>query len=136
MRVVCISPWPEPSLDIGHEIRSVYVEHHWLPSLGPTSYLFLRQAAFLLDASPTGATETLEELAELIGVGSGTHGALPRAMGRLARFGFLLPITHATTRGPVEHLAVRRYLPDISPKHLRRLPARRQDELRVQLNAR
>lgn len=118
-----LRPWPDPTGDVGHELRSDYVERYWLPTLGPTAYVVLRHCAARLDASPHGATTTLEAVAELVGVGSGRHQPLVRALRRLERFGFVRAV------GPLPALAVRRHLPAVAPKHVRRLPVTRQLEL-------
>ncbi len=117
MDAITIRPWPDPVIDtIGHDARSSYVERFWLPTLGPTSVLLLRRIADRLDREPDGFTMPIAETSKALGLGDrrGASGPLPRTFARLGQFKLA---TEAT-----ESLWVRRNLPPVSAKHLRRLP--------------
>jgi hypothetical protein len=109
--------WCDPEVDhTGHDPRSTYVERFWLPVIGPTSLWLLRNIACLLDMNPDGSDLELEHTARQIGLGGhlGRHGPFRRAVGRLVTFDL------ARFTAPAE-LAVRRFVPPLSRRHLKRL---------------
>ncbi len=114
-----VSPWSDPVVDtLGHDPRSTYAESFWLPTLGPTSLLLLRHLADRFDRSPGGAlTLVVSETAAALGLGTGdgANSPLMRSLGRLVQFD-LACRTDDTT------FAVRRYLPPVNRRHVRRLP--------------
>jgi len=113
-----IQPWPDPMLDtIGHDPRSVYVERFWLPTLGPTALLLLRHLAHRFDEQPGGVELAVADASQALGLGhrEGNSSPLVRSLTRLAQF----DLACDDGRGTV---AVRRNLPPVSPRHVRRLP--------------
>lgn len=117
-----IEPWLDPVVDeVGHDPRSAYVETYWLPVLGPSCTWLLRRFALRLDELPTGVELDLDELARSLGLGerSGANAPFARTIKRCVDF----EMAHWLETG----LAVRRRLPPLSGRHLRRLPASLQD---------
>lgn len=122
--VVRVLPWPDPVLDTsGHDPRSHYVETFWLPSLGPTAVLLLRHLADRFDRTTNGIELPLADTSQALGLGhrEGTASPLVRTLTRLAQFELAIDDGQGT-------IAVRRHLPPISPRHLRRLPPHLQRE--------
>jgi hypothetical protein len=116
---VMIRPWPDPVIDtIGHDPRSMYVETFWLPTLGPTALLLLRHLATRFDQQPDGLELPVADTSLALGLGprEGNSSPLMRSLGRLGQF----DLACDDGRGTV---AVRRNLPPVNPRHLRRLPA-------------
>jgi hypothetical protein len=114
-----IQPWPDPILDtVGHDPRSLYAETFWLPTLGPTALLLLRHLAMKFDERPGPLTLTVAEASLALGLGerAGSSSPIVRTLARLETFEL------ACSDG-VETVAVRRNLPPINRRHLRRLPA-------------
>lgn len=113
-----VVPWDDPALDaLGHDPRSRYVETFWLPTLGPTSVLLLRHLADRFDRSPKGIELPLSETSAALGLGAreGSSSPLVRCLARLAQF----DLACDDGRGTV---AVRRRLPPVNRRHVRRLP--------------
>ena len=114
-----VIPWPDPVLDVlGHDPRSWYAETFWLPTLGPTSLLLMRHLADRFERAPGGVDLPVADTAAALGLGprDGQHSPLMRSLGRLVQFDL------ACTDGDVS-IAVRRALPPIHRRHVRRLPA-------------
>ena len=118
-----VRPWVDPIVDdIGHDPRSTYVERFWLAILGPSTTFFLRYVAERLEAAPEGFELDLADCASCAGPRGACRppgAAFPRTVARSCQFG--------ATRlpgGPV--IEVRRRLPPLSTRQLRRLPRARQ----------
>lgn len=114
-----ILPWSDPLLDtIGHDPRSLYAETFWLPVLGPTALLLLRHLATRFDATPRGVELHVAETSRALGVGdrAGSSSPIVRTLTRLEQFELASADPHAPT------IAVRRHLPPVHRRHLRRLP--------------
>lgn len=114
-----VKPWPDPVIDtLGHDPRSRYVETFWLPTLGPTCVLLLRHLADRFDRAPEGVRLPVAGTAAALGLGAreGTSSPLLRSLGRLTQF----DLACDDGRGS---FAVRRHLPPVNRRHLRRLPA-------------
>jgi hypothetical protein len=112
-----VEPWPDPVVDaIGHDPRSSYVETFWLPVLGPSTTWLLRRFAAHLDEFPSGVDFEVEDLAKRLGIGerTGPNGPFSRTVKRCVDFQM------AEWQGT--SLAVRRHLPPLARRHLRRLP--------------
>jgi hypothetical protein len=112
-----IEPWADPVVDeVGHDPRSSYVEIYWLPVLGPSTTWLLRRFAAHLDDMPRGVDLEIEQLARALGIGErvGPNAPFARTVKRCVDFEM------AQWRGAV--LAVRRHLPPLAGRHLRRLP--------------
>lgn len=115
---LAVRPWLDPFVDrTGVDPRSRYAETYWLPIVGPTAMWVLRQLSDRFDHEPDGYVVDLERLAAGLGLSyaKGTRSPLARAIQRLVLFG----LAHTTSDG----LAVRRRVPAIALRHLRRLPA-------------
>jgi hypothetical protein len=127
MPTLAVRPWPDPVIDtLGHDPRSVYVERFWLPTLGPTSLLLLRRIAAELDERPEGIDLDLADTSQALGLGYriGTSSPLARSFERLAQFDL------ACTTGEAA-FAVRRNVPPVNRRHVKRLPEPLQDEHRA-----
>lgn len=121
---VAVRPWPDPVIDtLGHDPRSLYVETFWLPTLGPTTLLLLRHLAHRFDeigARPTdpGVIELpVAATAQALGLAprDGQNAPVRRGLERLAQFDLAYPHTDGS-------VAVRRSVPPVSRRHVRRLP--------------
>ncbi len=115
--VVVIRPWIDPVVDDdGHDPRSRYVETFWLGVLGPTATWLVRRLAAGLDRSPDGFELDLAATARAMGLSfaAGRSSPFSKALERCVMFG----IAHPIPRG----LAVRRRIPPVAHRHLRRLP--------------
>ncbi len=113
-----VMPWPDPVLDaIGHDPRSWYVETFWLPTLGPTALLLLRHLADRFETNPKGIDLPIADTAAALGLGAreGQQSPLMRSLARLQQFEL------ACSDGDVT-MAVRRTLPPVHRRHVRRLP--------------
>ena len=114
---VRIRPWVDPVIDtLGFDPRSFYCEKFWLPTLGPTALLLMRRFATCFDDHPGGTDLDLAELARSLGLSAATgpNGAIGRTLARLGQFDL------AQAAGGA--LAVRRRMPPINRRHIRRLP--------------
>jgi len=115
-----IKPWPDPLIDtIGHDPRSLYVETFWLPTLGPTALLLLRHLASRFDRSPGGVELTVADASAALGLGErdGASSPIVRTLTRLEQFDLACADPYTPT------VAVRRNLPPVNRRHIRRLPA-------------
>jgi hypothetical protein len=103
---------------IGHDPRSWYAETFWLPTLGPTSLLLLRHLADRFEIDPNGVELPVADTAAALGLGprDGQHSPLVKSLTRLQQFD--LACAHDPTT-----VAVRRTLPPVHRRHVRRLPA-------------
>ncbi|MBV8950686.1 MAG: hypothetical protein JOZ99_07415 [Actinobacteria bacterium] len=115
---VSIISWPDPVIDtLGFDPRSLYVETFWLPTLGPTSVLLLRHLAARLDVEPDGFDLFVSETSQALGLGAreGNSSPLIRSLARLGQFDLACDDGRGT-------LAVRRHVPPVNRRHVRRLP--------------
>jgi hypothetical protein len=115
---VTITPWSDPVIDtLGFDPRSLYVETFWLPTLGPTSVLLLRHLAARLDREPKGFELALTETSQALGLGAreGNSSPLVRTLARLVQFDLACDDGRGT-------YAVRRHVPPVNRRHVRRLP--------------
>jgi hypothetical protein len=116
--MLTIQPWPDPVIDtVGHDPRSLYAETFWLPTLGPTALLLLRHLASKFD-DRVGAIELpVAEASLALGLGerAGNSSPIVRSLTRLETF----DLACSDGRGTV---AVRRNLPPLHRRHVRRLP--------------
>lgn len=100
-----------------HDARSEYVERCWLPLLGPSTLCFLRFAESALERSSDGAVCDLSDLARAVGLGGRTGDGAPFRRMLLRAVNFRV----ARLERP-GHLAIRRYLPELTSRQLERLP--------------
>lgn len=115
-----IVPLEDPLVEsLGCEPRSVYAETYWLPVLGPSALWALRRLAAWTALTPDGATVALSDLAHELGLGGGTgrNAPLVRTLARIVVFEM------ARIDESRQALAVRRVLPPLALRHVRRLPA-------------
>jgi hypothetical protein len=116
-RSIIVRPWLDPVVDDdGFDPRSRYVEVFWLGVLGPTATWLLRRLVAGLDQSPDGFELDLHATAQAMGLSyaSGRSSPFSKALQRCVMFGLAHPIDGG--------LAVRRRVPPISFRHLRRMP--------------
>ena len=121
-----VTPWPDPVLDVlGHDPRSWYAETFWLPTLGPTALLLMRHLADRFERSPEGIELAVADTAAALGLGvEGNSSPLIRSLGRLRQFELACTDDETT-------ISVRRSLPPVHRRHVRRLPAPLQAEARA-----
>jgi len=115
---VMVKPWTDPILDVlGHDPRSWYVETFWLPTLGPTCVLLMRHLADRFDRTPDGLALDVTTTSECLGLGprDGSSSPLRRSLARLEQFDLAVSEPEAIVR-------VRRNLPPVNRRHVRRLP--------------
>lgn len=120
-----IRPWPDPVVDtLSHDPRAPYPERYWLPNLGPTALLLLRHIAARFDRAPEGFMLPLAETSRCLGLGErdGRNSPVARSLSRLVQFDLASFDANGTT------LAVRRSVPPINRRHIRRLPPSLQEE--------
>ena len=114
---LAVRPWIDPVIDDdGFDPRSRYVEIFWLGVLGPTATWILRRLVAGLERSPDGYDLDLHATAQAMGLSytSGRTSPFSKALQRCVMFGLAHPIDGG--------LAVRRRVPPISFRHLRRMP--------------
>jgi len=114
---ITIRPWVDPVVDDdGFDPRSRYVEVFWLGVLGPTATWLVRRLVAGLERSPGGYELDLEATAQAMGLSysAGRSSPFSKALQRCVMFGIAHPIDGG--------LAVRRRVPPISFRHLRRMP--------------
>lgn len=119
-----VQPWPDPVIDeVGHEVRSLYVERFWLGILGPSSTWLLRRLVAGLDAEPAGYELDLALTAAELGLGnrSGRNSPFIRSIERLCRFGVAHLVDDTVLR-------VRRSLAPLTRLQVARLPVALQKE--------
>src|SRR5450432_169755 len=118
MPTVMVKPWSDPILDVlGHDPRSWYVETFWLPTLGPTCVLLMRHLADRFDRTPDGLALDVTTTSECLGLGArdGTSSPLRRSLARLELFDLAVSEPESIVR-------VRRNLPPVNRRHVKRLP--------------
>jgi hypothetical protein len=118
---VTIRPWIDPVVDEhGHDPRSDYVERFWLGVIGPTATWIMRRFAAGFDAEPSGFAIDLADTATSMGLSYAKRTSSPfgKALQRCAMFGLVQPLS--------DGYSVRRRIPQVAMRHLRRLP----DEVR------
>ncbi len=118
-----IRPWIDPLVDRrGHDPRSTYVEKFWLGIIGPSATWIMRRLASEFDNEPAGYTLDLDQTASAMGLSytKGQHSPFGRALHRCVMFGLAQPSS--------EGFEVRRRLPTVAQRHLKRLPEEVQRE--------
>jgi hypothetical protein len=125
-----VVPLDDPVVDgLGHTADSGYSETYWLPVIGPTALWALRRLNRWLEGAPRGYPLVLGPLARELGLGNGTGRNSPvvRSLARLVCFGL------AEVRGG--QLMVRRRVPPLAHRHVRRLPAHLVERHRAETEA-
>ncbi len=113
-----IHPWPDPVIDtLGYDPRSRYVETFWLPTLGPTALLLLRHLADRFDRRPGPVELTVADTSQALGLGQrdGVSSPIVRTLTRLSQFDLACDDGAGT-------VAVRRNVPPVNRRHVKRLP--------------
>ena len=114
---LAIYPWIDPITDsVGHPVRSDYVEQFWLGVLGPTATWLLRRLVAGFDHYPDGYELDLYETAQALGTTykPGHESPFTRAIDRVSVFGMAQKFSGG--------LAVRTRVPQLTERHLGRLP--------------
>lgn len=122
--LLTITPWPDPVLDtIGYDPRSRYAETFWLPTLGPTALLLLRHLAARFEQHAGSIELPVAETSHALGLGQrdGASSPIVRTLTRLEQFDLACSDGRST-------VAVRRSLPPVQRRHVRRLPSALQVE--------
>ncbi len=112
-----IVPWADPVVDdAGVDPRSRYVEMFWLGVLGPTATWLLRRLVAGLDRAPDGYDLDLHATARAMGLSYNAARSSPfsKALQRCVMFGLAHPVDQG--------LAVRRRIPQVTLRHLQRMP--------------
>ena len=120
-KIVSVVAWNDPVVDTtGFPADHPYVEMFWLPVLGPTATWLLRRLASGLAAAPQGYEIDTGDLARALGVShaGGRTSPFGRAVHRCTMFG----VAQHVSLAPLPVLAVRRVVPQVSRRHLERLP--------------
>lgn len=119
----------DPVIDqLGHDVRSAYVETYWLPILGPSAIWAARRLVNWL-GDGDGIDVPLEAFGRSLGLGGGVarHSPVVRTLARLVDFGM------AATGG--RSYAIRRRFPPLAARHLDRLPGYLAECHRIELEA-
>lgn len=127
-RTISLVPWRDNVVEqTGYDLRHMYVEHFWLPVLGPTCLVMLRRAAEIFDTYPSGCELELTEFGAQLGIvySGAPKNAVSRSIDRLVRFEF----ARQSQIDGQSTLAIRRSAPPLAPRHINRLPASVRDAL-------
>lgn len=120
-----IVPWVDPVIDtLGHDARSLYCELFYLPTLGPSTLFLLRRLVAMLEQEPDGFELSVVEIARSLGLGDRESRNSPtwRSFCRLIQFDLARDLGEAESTGEEPGLAVRRVVPPVNQRHVRRLP--------------
>lgn len=120
---VNIRPWIDAIVDArGHDPRSAYVERYWVATIGPSAAWIVRRLADEFDTAPHGFEIDLHATARSLGMSyrRGEQSPFGRALQRCVMFGLMRP--------SVDGYEVRRRLPNVPFRQLRRLPEALQDD--------
>ena len=113
-----ISAWIDPIIEsLGFDPRSSYVEHFWLPILGPSCIFLLRRLAYTFDLDTATQEVSLRDISFEIGLGSpkGFGNSITKTLNRCIQFDMAKLQPNGT-------LSVRRSLPPLNQRQLARLP--------------
>ena len=120
-----IVPWVDPVIDtLGHDARSIYAELFYLPTLGPSTLFLLRRLVAMLERAPDGFDLSVGEIARSLGLGDRESRNSPtwRSFCRLIQFDLARDLDPEADPEERPALAVRRLVPPVNQRHLRRLP--------------
>lgn len=121
LETVNVLPWNDQATDdIGFDARSEYAETFWLPILGPSTLLLLRNIAQRFESEPDGLVLNIASTADALGIGSraGRNSAFHRSINRIVTFAMARTVDDTT-------IAVRTMLPPLHSGQIRRLNASR-----------
>lgn len=117
LSTIAVRAWEDPLVEaVGFGPRSDYVEHCWLPVLGPSATWCYRRLGTLVLAHPGDTVEVDPlDLSLCLGLGHGLghSSTIARTLARLAHFGVICQ----DARG----MAVRRALPPLAGAQVGRL---------------
>ncbi len=120
---ISICAWIDLLVDsMGFDPRSSYVEHFWLPILGPSSIFLLRRLAYLFDVNSGTQEVSLKDISFEIGLGSpkGFGNSITKTLNRLIQFDMAKLLPSGT-------LSIRRSIPPLNVRQLARIPLALQD---------
>ena len=120
-QTLVVVPWHDPVVDTnGHCVLSRYVEHFWLPVLGPSALWILRRIVIGFEEFPGGFEIDVPYMASAVGLSfnAGANSSFTRSLQRCTMFG----VAHQIALLPHLTVAVRTTLPPVSQRHLARLP--------------
>ena len=127
---IFITAWIDPTVEsLGFDPRSSYVEHFWLPILGPSCIFLLRRLAWVFDLNTASQELSLRDISFEIGLGSpkGFGNSITRTLNRCIQFDMAKLLPNGT-------LTVRRSLPPLNQRQLLRLPVDLQELHEALLN--
>ena len=116
-QTLVVVPWHDPVVDTnGHCVLSRYVEHFWLPVLGPSALWILRRIVIGFEEFPGGFEIDVPYMAAAVGLSfnAGANSSFTRSLQRCTMLGE----AQALQGG----LAVRQFLPTLSNRQLQWLP--------------
>lgn len=146
-----IIAWHDPVVaTLGHDPRAPYAEKFWLPTLGPSALFLIRYLADRFDDEAAGFDLALAEVSRCLGLGDriGRSSTVARSLARLVQFDLAAyPSDDGDGDGggraasgaacdAANVLHVRRHVPPINRRHVRRLPPSRQAEHDAWVSAR
>ncbi|MDA8025603.1 MAG: hypothetical protein M0T78_03550 [Actinomycetota bacterium] len=115
---VAVSHWPDQLIEtFGFNAGSHYVEHFWLPILGPSCVILMRRLDRLAREGALASPVMLKDLSAEVGLGSpnGYGMSITRTINRLIQFDMGKVVGGST-------VAVRTHLPPLNYKQQLRLP--------------
>ena len=115
---VVVSHWPDQLIEtFGFNAESQYVEHFWLPILGPSCIILMRRLDRLTREGALAHSVALKDLSAEVGLGSpnGYGMSITRTVNRLIQFDMGKVVGGNT-------VAVRTHLPPLNYKQQLRLP--------------
>lgn len=113
-----VEPWNDPHvIHTGHPADDDYVTEFWLPIIGPTSYVLLREIVQQVNDSPWQTPMIdLVDTAQRVGIGHEPHtnSQLAKSLNRLENFDLI----RFHVSDPAE---IRTHLPDLPNRLARKL---------------
>lgn len=119
--------WRDINIEsLGYDPRSTYVEKFWLPFLGPSTILLERRIIESLELNPFGFEMELEELSQMLGLGSniGKNSSIQKTLNRLVIFELARVM-------PSHAFSVRLKMPPLPQRYVNRLPLLLQKQHKV-----
>ena len=89
-QTLVVVPWHDPVVDTnGHCVLSRYVEHFWLPVLGPSALWILRRIVIGFEEFPGGFEIDVPYMAAAVGLSfnAGANSSFTRSLQRCTMFG-------------------------------------------------
>ena len=118
-----IRPWIDAIVDArGHDPRSSYVERYWVATIGPSAAWIMRRLADEFDLAPNGFEIDLAATARSLGMSYRRRKQSP--FGRALHWCVIFGLNRPSADG----FEVRRRVPNLPYRQLRRLPEDFRDE--------